>query len=295
MKKTILLSVALIFIITISRAQTIPNAGFETWNTMSGYNNPDAWSSLNDMTAPMSTYTCTKGTPGSPGSSYLKLTSKTVSGIGVVPGIAVCGIISTTTMQAVSGFAFNQRPANLAGKWQHMIFGSSQGYIDVKLTRWDAVNQTRVTVASKHQILSGMAMSWAAFTVPLTYSDGSYPDSCIITFSASGAVPADGDYLWVDNLSFSGTVAGIAQNTFNADITVFPNPAIDKLTLNLNALHDKYVNIEINNIQGKLAKSISNIEVTSNVSITVADLSKGNYVLNIFAKEGIVKRNFIKQ
>ena len=45
----------------------------------------------------MAVYTCVKGTPGNPGTSYLKLVSKTVAGFGVVPGVAVCGTINETS------------------------------------------------------------------------------------------------------------------------------------------------------------------------------------------------------
>lgn len=68
----------------------IPNSGFENWTTMGSYSNPDNWDQLNAMTNPNSVYTCVKGTPGNPGSSYIKLTSKTVGTMGVMHGLAVC-------------------------------------------------------------------------------------------------------------------------------------------------------------------------------------------------------------
>lgn len=295
MKKSFLLGASLVLTITLTKAQSIPNSGFETWTNMGTYNNPDSWGCLNDMTSSMSTYTCVKGTPGSPGTAYLKLTSKTVNGLGVVNGLAVSGVLNTTTMQPVSGFAFNQRPANLTGKWQHMIYGASQGFVDVQLTRWDAQSQARVIVASKHQVLAGMAMSWANFNIPLTYVDGSDPDSCIITLSASGSAPTDLDYLWVDNLGFSGLVAGISAVNTLPSISVYPNPASDKLVIDLSALNDKSVSIEIIDLQGKRVMSVDKIEVGPNSSINISDLSKGNYILNISSSKGISKTNFIKK
>ena len=104
---------------------------------MGTYENPDGWATLNDLTTMSGIYTATKGTPGSPGSSYLKLTSQTI-GPNVVNGIAVSGVIDQVTQQPVSGFAFNQQPASFNGKWQHMIYGTSQGSINVTLTRWFA-------------------------------------------------------------------------------------------------------------------------------------------------------------
>ncbi len=294
MKNSIYLLIVSFFTFTISSAQ-IPNSGFEAWNNMGSYNNPTSWTSLNDMTAPMSTYTCAQGTPGNPGSYYLKLTSKSVTGMAVVPGMAVCGTMNTTTMQVESGFPFASRPANLTGNWQHMIFGNSQGYIDVVLTRWDTGSQSRLPVASAHRMLTGMAMSWAAFTIPLIYLDSNNPDSCIITMSASGSTPTANDYLWVDNLNFTGTVTGIFENNIDAKISFYPNPATENLFLELSALKDKNVSIIIFDIGGKKVIEINTMEVRDKNTIDISTLPKGNFVLNIYSTEGTITRNFVKQ
>lgn len=294
MKKQLLFIIALMFVATISKAQ-IPNAGFETWTSMGSYNNPDSWSCLNDITTSMSTYTCMKGTPGNPGTSYLKLVSKTVTGLGVVPGIAVCGSINTTTMQADGGFPFTSRPANLTGSWQHMIFGSSQGYIDVTLTKWNSSTQMRDVIASAHNVLSGMAMSWANFTIPLTYMSGSNPDSCVIVCASSGSTPTVNDYLYVDALSFTGSVTGISENNFGANINVYPNPASELLFIGLSRLKGNSVSIQVFDAQGKNVRSEQSVNISSKTSLDISALPKGNYVLNIITSEGIVTRNFIKQ
>src|SRR5262249_28300307 len=152
------------------------------------------WSTLNNTTTMGGVYTCTKASPGVPGSYYMQLTSKTILST-VVNGMAVCGTLDSMTMQPTGGFPFNQRPAAFNGKWQHMIFGSSQGSVSVTLTRWDASSSSRVVVATAAQTLSGMAMSWANFTINFNYMDGNYPDSCIIVLMASGANPTNNDYL----------------------------------------------------------------------------------------------------
>ncbi len=292
--KKIFTMIALMFVITISKAQMIPNAGFENWTTMTGYNNPDGWGCMNNTTMPLSVYTAEKGTPGSVGTAYLKLTSKTITG-GVAPGIAVSGVIDSMTQMAKSGFAYTNRSAYLTGKWQHMIFGTSQGYIDVKLTRWDSGTNMRVTVASAHNVLSGMAMSWANFSIPLVYgADMNNPDTCIITLAASGSTPANNDYLWVDGLAFAGTT-GIAENNLNVNINVFPNPTSENLIADLSAIKEQKVSVTIVDMQGKLVKSVGSVVATSNNMIDIADLAKGNYMLKVVAKEGIITRKFIKK
>lgn len=77
MKKTIL-SIVSVVAFTASTMAQIPNAGFENFTSMGAYDVPNGWGTMNNTTALASVYTAAKGTPGSPGASYLKLTSKTV-------------------------------------------------------------------------------------------------------------------------------------------------------------------------------------------------------------------------
>lgn len=294
MKRAINLIIMALLVTTSAFAQ-IPNSGFENWTMMSLYSNPDGWGTMNNTTALASVYTATKGTPGSPGTSYLKLTSKTVSA-AVVNGIAVSGVLDSMTMMPKSGFAFNARPANFTGKWQHMIYGSSQGSIQVTLTRWDTGMNMRMPVASGNMTLSGMAMSWANFTVPLTYVDGNNPDTCIIVLKASGANPTNNDYLWVDNLAFSGAVVGIKNHeSFVSNLVVFPNPSTETVNVNLNLKSSQKVSIELTDINGKLilTKDAGIITGESNQTLNVNSISKGTYLVKVITESGIEVRKII--
>ena len=83
--------------ITNSYTQTISNNGFEDWTSMGAYNNPDSWTSLNDMKAPMSTYTCVNGTPGPVGATnevdfnilQLNVIAQTINPVTTVPNSLV--------------------------------------------------------------------------------------------------------------------------------------------------------------------------------------------------------------
>jgi hypothetical protein len=293
MKKTLLISLAFIANFQMLRSQTIPNASFENWTNMGSYSNPDGWDQLNGYTSLAGIYTCEQGTPGTSGSSYIKLTSKTVTGVGVVPGVAVSGLIDVTTQQAKSGFAYTGQPASLTGKWQHMIFGSSQGFINVKLTKWNSATSSRITVANGNVVLSGMAMSWENFSIPIGYIETFAPDSCIITMSASGSAPSNNDYLWVDELAFAGTVAGIAINNNDNEINLFPNPSSSKLTIDLSLLNTTTAQVMIFDKQGKLVLNLKNVGTQNNM-IDVSELAHGDYVLNIISNEGFVSKKFIK-
>ena len=279
--KNIYISIIALFITSSMTLAQIPNAGFENWTSMGSYSIPDSWSCLNAMTSPMSVYTCSRGTPGHPGASYLKLDSKTVSGMGVVPGIAVCGTIDEMTMQATSGFPFNQRPASLDGSWQHMVMGmgSSQGFVDILLTRWDNMMQMRMPVASAHEVLTGMAMTWETFSIPLSYVDFNFPDSCMITLSSSG----NNDFLYVDDLSFVGSVSGIGEGSTGSFIRLHPNPVRSTLKIEIADMGMKNIRLLVFDPRGEIVKEREVSEDAMLSGIDVSSLPSGLYFLSVVA------------
>jgi hypothetical protein len=271
-------------------AAQIPNSGFETWTTTSGYDVPTGWDQLNSMTSPMSTYTCMKGTPGTVGSSYIKLVSKTVTGMGVMPGVAVSGVIDMATIKPKSGFASTVRPVSLTGSWQYMAYGSDQGHIAVLLSKWNTAMNMRDTISYTDYSLPGMAMSWATFTIPLTYRTGSVPDSAIIVLSASGTTPVNSSYLYVDNLAFTGTVpTGISAvvNSSNS-FSIFPNPATNVAIINYTSTSSQNVKVSVNDVSGKLIQTIQPSVVTgkNQIQVDLNGLSKGVYVIRLDSEIG---------
>lgn len=304
MKKYIL-SIAAALGVSLAANAQIPNPGFENWTTVGSYDIPDSWSTMNNTTATYSVYTATKGTPGSPGSSYLKLTSKT-TGSFVTKGIAVSGKLDTVTMLPKSGFAFNQRPATFSGKWQHMIYGSSQGSVKVLATKWNSMMNVRDTIAHAEQTLSGMAMSWANFSMNMMYMDSlNYPDSCIIVLQASGANPTNNDYLWVDNLAFTGTVA-VSTNTGSTvgikevqnatgNLSLFPNPASDFVQITLPVNTTQSVAVEIYDVNGRLVYSKLKEAVSGELKekVEVKDFPKGTYLLKVVGKDISATRKIV--
>jgi hypothetical protein len=273
----------------------IPNAGFESWTSTGPYENPDSWTTLNSNTAPLGVFTAEKGTPGSPGSSYLKLTSKTV-GTAVVNGMATCGQINLTTGQMTPGFACTAQPVSFTGKWQHMIYGSSQGSLSAILTRWDPTTNTRITVAVANKVLTGMAMSWANFTIPFVYTDFNAPDSCFIILNASGNTPTDQDYLWVDNLAFTGSVAGLSTLT-NDGPSIYPNPSSDYVKISRDVNTDGVYQIQLVNIQGTVVKQLkgqtSNGKMNEQLDLKM--LPKGTYILQLEQGEERISHPIIIQ
>jgi hypothetical protein len=282
-------------LLTVSAFAQIPNNGFENWTSMGSYNNPDNWDQLNAMTSSMSVYTCTKGTPGSPGASYLKLVSKNVTGMGVMPGIATTGMINMGNMSVTGGFAFTQRPQSLTGSRQYMASGSDAGFMAVYLTKWNSSMGMRDTVAMAMQNLSGMGMSWASFTINLMYMSGGNPDTAQIILSSSGMTPVANSYLYVDNLALTGNVAGIKENKLTADVKLFPNPTSDKLNITLSNSKITKGQLEIFDISGNKVKSLNEVDFSSGYTMEISDLAKGQYIVKLITSEGVISRKFLKQ
>lgn len=266
----------------------IPNGGFESWTSMGTYENPDSWGTLNNTTALASVYTATKASPGSVGSFYMKLTSKTV-GPSVVNGIAVSGKVDTLTGMPISGFPYAIRSAMLAGKFQHMIYGSSQGGITILMTEWNTTLNKRDTVGMGNLNLTGMAMSWTNFSIPINYATGNNPDSCIIFLRASGSAPTNNDYLWVDGLSFSGTVLGEEDNSILAtNFTVYPNPVNALMNISFESTESQVMDLILTDISGKivLTKNLGNVKGIKNETISTQSLAKGTYILKLSSPKG---------
>lgn len=288
MKKISTLLIAILF--TGILAAQIPNAGFETWTTTGGYDVPTGWDQLNSMTSSMSTYTCTKGTPGTVGSSYIKLVSKTVTGMGVMPGVAVSGVIDMATIKPKSGFPSTVRPVSLTGSWQYMAYGSDQGHIAVLLSKWNTAMNMRDTISYTDYALPGMAMSWATFTIPLTYRTGAVPDSAIIVLSASGTTPVNSSYLYADNLAFTGTVPTGISSVVNGgnSFSIFPNPATNVATINYTSKSGQNIKVSINDISGKLIQTIqpSVVSGKNQIQVDLNGLSKGLYIIRLDSEMG---------
>ena len=298
--KKINLSIVTVLFTTITALSQIPNNSFETWTSVSTYSNPASWDNLNAMTTSMGVYTSTKGSGGATGggSSYLKLTSKNVSGMGVMPGVAVSGMMDMATFQPMSGFPYTMRPQNLTGSWQHMASGADAGFVAVYLTKWNTSMMMRDTIAKAKQTLGGMVMSWTTFSINLTYMNSAMPDSAVIVLSASGNMPVANSYLYIDNLSFAGTVTGINHiENFVSNISAYPNPATENITIELTAQKSSTIKLQLVDVMGKLIREVNSGTVQGNYKQTIntGGIEKGTYFLKIVASDAVEVKKIMIQ
>ncbi len=293
MKKIYLITVLTLLISSLSNSQSIPNNGFETWTNTSGYNIPASWGTMNPYTTSTSIYTCTKGTPGITGSTaaYIKLVSKSVTGMGIVPGMAVSGVLNSDKTYD-SGFSFNYRPTSLNGSWQYMGNGSDIGFVKILMTRINPTTLLTETIGSGIYNLSGMVMSWTTFSIPITYTTADTPDHCQIVLSSSGSTPVANSYLYVDNLNFTMPLKVNEFNTNNVEI--YPNPSKGIISIDYSKVNDKVQNIEVIDMIGnKVINDLPNENQLSKLNIDF--LSNGIYLLKIKTENGDITKKIIKQ
>jgi len=295
--KKLTFSILLVALFFVRASAQIPNNDFETWTTTSGYQSPNDWDNLNQITYGSGIYTCVKGTPGYSGASYLFLNSKTIPGKGVVPGVAVCGKIDTVTYKPKSGFPYTNRPQYLSYYMQFMPYDpSDSSSVKIVLTKWNQTLFKRDTIAFGASYFNSMAHSWFYNSTYLNYVNGNNPDSAIIVISSSSTVPKDGSYIYIDNLQFNGNVIGINENYLNPNsVSIFPNPSTGNVFLNYDLSNDIEVSVKITDVLGREIRVLENDKQLSGQykkEINI-DLPNGMYTISLKTGNMITNKKLI--
>jgi hypothetical protein len=206
-----ILGVSLV-LLTVSASAQIPNASFETWADGSPVN----WMATN---VPGAYTTITKVSTAHSGSYAARGEVVTVTGSLMMAPILQAGSFG-------DGFAYTQRPTALTGYYQFFPASGStdQFLVTVGLSQG-------VTSVAAGGLKLGASSSYQQFTVPLTYVSAATPDKCFIQFAAGppSGNPKVGTYFIVDDLAFSTSSTGVAQN--NSEVPAgfaleqnYPNP-----------------------------------------------------------------------
>lgn len=287
------LTCILVLLAIIVNAQ-IPNGGFENWTAVGSYEVPDEWGNMNAATAASNVFTTVKGIPGSPGDSFIMLTTKDINGVNT-PGIIVSGQLNTTTLKAESGFPFNQQVKNLTGRYQFMGYSNDSATIAAWLTRWDSEIQRRDTVASLMTRKSGMMHAWANFTLPFVYYSDEVPDTAIIYISSSGQTPQDYSFIWIDNLNFEGLVTSVKDVAFNNNLTVFPSPTKEHLSISFNDKTDYNAELMIIDMTGNIVqRSAVIVRAGQNLfNLSISDQASGVYLIQMTTPSGVLRQKFV--
>lgn len=181
----------------------------------------------------------------------------------------------------IAGYPYFVDPNNNADL---MVKISTDGGTTWDSPIWQEDNSTLV-------VASGVPFPWETYKIHFpNIGINSYKSKAInIAFHYNGQ---NADLFLIDNVivynADSTDTTAINENTFEKNINIFPNPTNDYI-------HIKGANgtqISIYNILGEKVKEISNTSATMNISM--ADLSKGTYVIRITDGEKSLTRKISK-
>lgn len=88
----------------------------------------------------------------------------------------------------------------------------------------------------------------------------------------------------------------IHEDKLNADVNLYPNPAKDKITVEIKAQGLKFNSIEIMNMMGQTVKTINSILLSNGkTDIDISALPKGIYVMNFLSEKGNIVKKVVKE
>jgi len=274
-------------------AQTVPNGSFENWNETQGYPEPDNWATLNILSLfTGADFGVTQGTPGAVGNSYCSLIcTEDMEGMAT-PALAITGSLNLLTGSGATGFPVNNLPNFLSGQYRSTINGDDLAGVACFFTRWNDAEGIADTVAIGSFQTFETQSSWTDFDISIVPMMTGTPDTCVIVMIAGGGnFPEVGNSLDIDDLHFTGGTVSVdesAQIQFNA----WPNPMNEQLMLDLTS-QENVNEITLYDMQGRLMEQWQ-LGATQ-VSLDVAQLPAGSYVLHVTNRSGRWTQSLLKQ
>jgi hypothetical protein len=289
--RKITISLTILIALTIKLNAQIPNSGFETWTTIGSYENPTGWATTNSYSTG-SFYAVTKSIdhyPTSVGTYSIRIENNTAfiannSGLGFV--------LTGSQLALQPAFPITGHPNSLTGYYKYTPINSDTMDIGIQLYK----NGVQVSGGDLTTTLT--VSNWTSFNIPLsTYTSA---DSGFIVIQAYHAgphsynIPHGNSVLYVDNLNFDNLITSVSEQTVNNTLfNLYPNPASNFITLNIDNINNADLTLNIYNVIGTLVKSETLKQ--NQRQINVGDLSNGVYMVTIKSKDFTESQRLIIQ
>lgn len=249
-----------------SAVANISNHSFENWTDLN-LEEADDWNSTAPYTA--SSANVVKSTDANNGSFAAEVSTVQNSNGDTIPGVLSVGVIDfDNQLYPFGNVPYTATPTTFSGAYKYTPSGSDNGYITAEFYQGGIV-----TVASHTETLSAQS-NYMTFSETLTFTGT--PDSMLLViYSGDNA----GSVLLVDDLSLSGGDVSVDELYTQTD--VYPNPAEDKLTLEVNpAQFSEYI---IVNLAGSVvANGTLNAETTT---VDVSKIQSGSYLVRFYGAD----------
>jgi hypothetical protein len=260
----------------------IPNNGFELWNNMGSYLEPQDYKTANTY-AIGTFYPVTRATdhyPAAVGNYSIKIESNT----SIVPNFAACGVALQTHEMIIGGprpyFRVAGHPASFTGYFKYFPQNNDTMFIMLLLFHGGMV------VADATLTATSTVPDWTSFVVPISnYNAADSGAILLASYNANGPPPSyfprGNSVLYADNLNFDFLINSIDEQGANRkDETVFyPNPARDKIYFELRGagLISHHATVTIFNNFGEIV--IKKTILSASKSLDISQLLPGIYFL----------------
>lgn len=273
MKKMLLFVSACFISMNFLIAQpTIPNNGFETWtDTIT----PGSWGTSNMSLGFFSFAPVTQTTDKHSGSYAMKLKTINATLIGLLPGIAVTGTFNMLTGVS-GGVPMNVKPESFSGWFKYNNVNGDTMAIIVIMTKWNGTSRDTIGIGG---VMTNQTVSaYTPFNQPIQYDPPTVvPDTFqVICVSSAGYAPQENSTLYVDDLSFVGTL-GEKMPLAMFMQKVYPNPS-DGL-FNLTLADNSVYSVKVYNMMGQ--KIYEKENVVNQQLIDIKGNPKGVYYIEV--------------
>ena len=292
-----------------ARAQAIPNGGFETWAARNGADSPTSWLTVDDVIAALAfripTGTFTKTADAHGGTYALRLESKSVPFLGIVPGAVSLGTKLGPLTDTPGGLPFTGRPALV--QFYYKLTGpqpttATEGaFAEVELTR--TVNGQSVTVASAARVFTTITSAYVLAQLPLTYTSAAAPDSVHVSFGSGGLTAAGvptggtvGTVFQVDDIVFTGTATATRDAALAAALTVAPNPSPGGRYLLRAPAALLAAPLAVVDATGRVVRrEAAPAAAAPTRALDLSGLAAGVYTLQLFTSKGLITNKLVVQ
>jgi hypothetical protein len=270
---------SLIFISESLFSQTPINSDFEEWIVPPSktYEVPVGWNTSNGV-IDLNIVNVTKYTDQVNSGSYaVKLESGHLIGLAHTEGtIGIYKYDSSATF--LPGSAYKDRPDSITGQFIFYPSFNKKFLSLIYLTKWNGMS--RDTIGHGSFIDSDKKETFTRFSYPVQYTSEERPDSILFIISSFGS-QWPGTVSIIDNIQFIGDVVKNEDLNPDTEITLFPNPANNQITLKGLKNNTK---VEIYDLNGSLL--YSDIHDQENSIISTFGYPDGLYLLKTrdFAK-----------
>lgn len=288
-----------------SKAQTVTNAGMETWKSVTVFftttYKPTNWYTLDSFVTAIKvlqgkTYSgrvSESTTFKNSGTSSARLLTSDDDSVFTVLSNGNLNLDAATISKLTTGDLTSLKfqggqPISKRVQFAHAYIhyvpkGTDTAVFSVSAFKTGFGAGGTDSIVGSGNITVSATTGFTKFTVPLSYVDPTIvPDRIVFLFNASNKLPlSDGTLMYVDDVTYSDPTGIEIPLVNDANVSVYPIPANDQL--NILTPYNESLNISIYNTMGQ---NVLNNKFEMKASISLQNLQPGNYIYVVSNDKG---------